>query len=383
MQCVGTPRLVKFFTAALGTLCAVTLVASAQDQSNPPAEPKSQACPNNDSDLKLPPGFCATIFADQVGHARHMAVAPSGVVYVNTWSGEYYGNDTPHAGGFLVALQDTSGAGKANVVERFGETLQSGGAGGTGIGMYKSSIFAEINDRIVRYSPACGLHCAEGCSGHGRFGVALRRRSSDASVHHRCQRNDVCGRGEREQFLPAKKSHIEIPGRRSLRGAGDARRHLAVRREQNEPDFFEGRPFCDRNPQWRRLCHRCRRPHVCDPTRTRSVAFELAGFLQAGPGGDTACRRGAAVEAGRRLRMARMLLRRVRAKTDSGAGIWWGWEEDRCMRRQARTGGGFSRALGTGRHGALQREAISEALSRRRIYRVSRIVEPGAVSAGV
>ena len=63
---------------------------------------------------------------------------------------------SPHAGGFLVALQDKSGTGKADVIERFGETLQTGGAGGTGIGMYKGSIYAEINDRIDRYSLPAG-----------------------------------------------------------------------------------------------------------------------------------------------------------------------------------------------------------------------------------
>jgi glucose/arabinose dehydrogenase/mono/diheme cytochrome c family protein len=42
------------------------------------------------------------------------------------------------------------------VIERFGETVQSGGAGGTGIGLYKGSIYAEINDRIVRYALANG-----------------------------------------------------------------------------------------------------------------------------------------------------------------------------------------------------------------------------------
>src|ERR1700689_2566721 len=117
---------------------------------------KSAACPESDSGLKLPAGFCASIFADGIGHARHLVVAPDGVVYVNTWSGRYYGNDTPHAGGFLVALQDKTGAGKADVIERFGETVQSGGAGGTGIGLYKDSIYAEINDRIVRYSLSGG-----------------------------------------------------------------------------------------------------------------------------------------------------------------------------------------------------------------------------------
>src|SRR3984893_10264344 len=141
---------------ALGAMCLGSSLAPAHKQSNPSAEAKSQECPNDDSGLKLPAGFCATVFADGIGHARHMVAAPSGVLYVNTWSGRYYGNDTPPAGGFLVALQDKSGAGKADAIERFGETVQSGGAGGTGIGMYKGSIYAEINDRIVRYSLPAG-----------------------------------------------------------------------------------------------------------------------------------------------------------------------------------------------------------------------------------
>ena len=137
---------------ALTAVCLGSLLAPAQNQSNPAAEPKSQACPNDDTGLQLPAGFCATVFADNIGHARHMVVTPSGILYANTWSGRYYGNDTPHAGGFLVALQDKSGSGKADVVDRFGETVQTGAAGGTGIGLYKGWLYAEINDRIVRYS---------------------------------------------------------------------------------------------------------------------------------------------------------------------------------------------------------------------------------------
>src|SRR6202163_87676 len=141
---------------AATAMCVVISLARAQNRSNPPAEAKSQACPNDDSGLQLPAVLCATVFADDIGHARHMVAGPSGVLYVNTWSGRYYGNDTPHAGGFLVALQDKGGAGKADVIERFGETIQSGGAGGTGIGLYKGSIFAEVDDRIVRYSLPAG-----------------------------------------------------------------------------------------------------------------------------------------------------------------------------------------------------------------------------------
>src|SRR5437870_963203 len=138
--------------SCVAVLCLIDPIAPARSQSNSGKETKAPSCPGEDSGLKLPAGFCATVFADGIGHARHMVVGPSGVVYVNTWSGEYYGHDVPHAGGFLVALQDKTGAGKADVIERFGETAQTGGAGGTGIGMYKGSIYAEINDRIVRYA---------------------------------------------------------------------------------------------------------------------------------------------------------------------------------------------------------------------------------------
>jgi len=136
---------------ALATLFVVSFVVSAQSQPSPGGQAKSAAC-SQDSGLTLPSGFCATVFAEGIGHARHLVVSPSGVIYVNTWSGDYYNSDKPHEGGFLVALQDKAGTGKADVIERFGETVQTGGAGGTGIGMYKGSIYAEINDRIVRYS---------------------------------------------------------------------------------------------------------------------------------------------------------------------------------------------------------------------------------------
>jgi glucose/arabinose dehydrogenase/mono/diheme cytochrome c family protein len=141
---------------AIGAVCAAGSWAPARNRSAAAPAAQSQGCPNDDSGLQLPAGFCATVFAEDIGHARHMVVAPGGVLYVNTWSGRYFGNDTPHPGGFLVALQDKSGNGKADAIERFGETVQTGGAGGTGIGIYKGSLYAEINDRIVRYSLPAG-----------------------------------------------------------------------------------------------------------------------------------------------------------------------------------------------------------------------------------
>ncbi len=132
--------------AVLGVLGAATCLLGDR------ALGAASACPNDDSGLTLPPGFCASIFADDTGHARHLVVSAGGVVYVNTWSGRYYAGQPQHAGAFLVALTDTKHLGKADVVQRFGETAAAGGAGGTGIGLYKSWLYAEINDKIVRYS---------------------------------------------------------------------------------------------------------------------------------------------------------------------------------------------------------------------------------------
>ena len=101
--------------------------------------------------LRCPPGFCATVFADNLGHVRHMTVAPNGVLYVNTWSGRFYHFDTPPAGGFLVALKDSKGDGDADVIARFGAGVPQGSAGGTGIAYYDGAVYAEQNDKIIRY----------------------------------------------------------------------------------------------------------------------------------------------------------------------------------------------------------------------------------------
>ena len=143
--------------AALGTV-ALLLATGSSFAAEPrnAAAAGTRACADDNGGITLPSGFCATVFADNIGHARHLVVAPNGVVYVNTWSGTYYGNDKLPAGGFLVALQDTSGAGRADVNVRFGAGIESGNAGGTGIALYNGALYAETNDRIVRYALPAG-----------------------------------------------------------------------------------------------------------------------------------------------------------------------------------------------------------------------------------
>src|SRR6476620_1344222 len=96
-------------------ICLATSAASMSEEMNCAADA--------DKELSLPSGFCATVFADKVGHARQLVVAPDNTVYVNTWSGVYYGNDKPHDGGFLIALKDSKGSGQADINVRFGPTF--------------------------------------------------------------------------------------------------------------------------------------------------------------------------------------------------------------------------------------------------------------------
>jgi glucose/arabinose dehydrogenase len=108
-------------------------------------------CDPDNGGLTLPAGFCAAVFADNLGRARHLTVAPSGDVYVNTWSSSY--TELKNApGGYLVALRDTDRDGKADQIERFGPVHEDGKAGGgTGIAVHAGALYAEDNGTIVRY----------------------------------------------------------------------------------------------------------------------------------------------------------------------------------------------------------------------------------------
>src|SRR4029079_5312530 len=109
-----------------------------------------------DAGITVPTGFCASVFADNLGHARHLAVAPNGDVYVNTWSSVYtMMKNAP--GGYIVALRDADHDGRAEMVERFGTIHQDGKpGGGTGIGVHDGALFAEVDDKIVTYALSAG-----------------------------------------------------------------------------------------------------------------------------------------------------------------------------------------------------------------------------------
>jgi hypothetical protein len=71
-------------------------------------------------------------------------------------------------------------------------------------------------------------------------GPAAYRRSPDASLHHRRPGQPVRRPGHGDQCLPVGESHRRLARHRSLRREADARRDLALRRQQDRPGLLAG-----------------------------------------------------------------------------------------------------------------------------------------------
>jgi glucose/arabinose dehydrogenase len=107
------------------------------------------ACDADNGGLKLPPGFCAAVVADNVGAARHLVVAPNGDLFVSIRS-------RSGPGGGIVALRDADGDGKLETKEQFGQ------GSATGIGLRNGYIYYATPTSIVRYKLAAGQLKASG-----------------------------------------------------------------------------------------------------------------------------------------------------------------------------------------------------------------------------
>ncbi|HEX7547154.1 MAG TPA: hypothetical protein VF368_10530, partial [Gemmatimonadaceae bacterium] len=80
---------------------------------------RAVSCDPGNAGLTLPPGFCATVFADKVGAPRHMVVAPNGDLLVigNSFATSAEAGAL-RTGGSLMLLRDVNGDGRADLVKR-------------------------------------------------------------------------------------------------------------------------------------------------------------------------------------------------------------------------------------------------------------------------
>ncbi len=91
------------------------------------------------SAISLPEGFTATVFADDLGRVRHMAVRDDGTVYATLYR--------MNEGGGLLALPDADGDGVSDEAVYFGDKP------GTGIALRDGWLYADHgNTEIVRYA---------------------------------------------------------------------------------------------------------------------------------------------------------------------------------------------------------------------------------------
>lgn len=88
-------------------------------------------CDEGNGGITLPPGFCASVFADEVGVARHLVVTLTGDVYVALEdSRRSSANSTKVSGengrGGMIALRDTNADGRADIRLRINDASHSG-----------------------------------------------------------------------------------------------------------------------------------------------------------------------------------------------------------------------------------------------------------------
>lgn len=95
------------------------------------------------SDLFLPDGFVSTIVSDSLGHARHLAINTNGDIYVKLSS-------TDSATGGNLAIRDTNGDGKADIIKRFGGVEKNRSYYGTGMIIHDGYLYFTSALRVYR-----------------------------------------------------------------------------------------------------------------------------------------------------------------------------------------------------------------------------------------
>ena len=100
-------------------------------------------CDSDNGGLILPEGFCALVVADGLEGARHLDVTATGDIYVHVRGSRSREPNPP--GGGVVALRDTDGDGRAEVVQRFSDYY------GTGLQLRGDYLYLSTTSEVYRY----------------------------------------------------------------------------------------------------------------------------------------------------------------------------------------------------------------------------------------
>lgn len=125
----------RFISLTLAAAAAVTLAGYTVSTPAP-------TCAPDNAGLRLPAGFCATLYADSLGAPRHMEVAPNGDVIVAIRTTR---SATAAVPGGVFVLRDADGDGRAETRNRFGTFNASE------VALLGDALYTEDNASILRY----------------------------------------------------------------------------------------------------------------------------------------------------------------------------------------------------------------------------------------
>ncbi len=131
-----TKSLNLLLLALIILLCACSS-KSAEEYVNNSTSNYSEFDFTQQTELTLPPGFKAVVVAEGLGPIRHITVADNGDIFLSLQS--------MTNGHGAVALRDTNGDGKANVIKYFGNHAD------TGIQIWGDYLYAASTETIYRY----------------------------------------------------------------------------------------------------------------------------------------------------------------------------------------------------------------------------------------
>jgi glucose/arabinose dehydrogenase len=128
------------------------------------------ACAPDNGGLTLPAGFCALVVADNLGPARHIAVAPNGDLFISLNS------SGRGASAGVVALHDSDGDGTFDKQETFGDTR------GTGIALRNGYLYLATPNSVLRYKMAPGALTPTGAAETVVDGLPGERQHEDKGI---------------------------------------------------------------------------------------------------------------------------------------------------------------------------------------------------------
>lgn len=116
-------------------LLTTTLLLSCNNSND--KTPDSQPTAAGDSNITIPQGFTATVFADSLGKARHIAINGNGDVFIKL--------ENLNNGRGILRLRDTNNDGVSDDMSGFGNYT------GTGIAIKHEYLYASSDDDVYRY----------------------------------------------------------------------------------------------------------------------------------------------------------------------------------------------------------------------------------------